>query len=273
MYLGATSFTHLQTVAGTLHSTFRHACVSLGLLQDNQEWIQCFEEAILFATGGVLRTLFATAVLHGGIADASEIWHRFKMHLCDDLPRRLHHMAIELPDLAESPHLDYGLYLLSLIFADAGKGLVDYGLPAPIARWDRIAHQNPLVAGELAYDMNAEQAQAIQYAAQLNADQRLAYDTILAQVATAPHMSHFFIQGPAGTGKTFLYKCLCSYYRGQGKIVLCVASSGIAALLLPGGRTAHSRFAIPLDINEVSTCNIGKNTQLADLIRQTSLII
>ena len=86
-------------------------------------------------------------------------------------------------------------------------------------------------------------------------------------------MSHFFIQGPAGTGKTFLYKCLCSYYRGQGKIVLYVASSGIAALLLPCGRTAHSRFAIPLDINEVSTCNIGKNTQLADLIRQTSLII
>ena len=54
---------------------------------------------------------------------------------------------------------------------------------------------------------------------------------------------------------------------------MCVASSCIAALLLPGGRTAHSRFAIPLDINEVSICNIGKNAQLAELIRQTSLII
>ena len=130
-----------------------------------------------------------------------------------------------------------------------------------------------MIAGELAYDIQAEQTQAIQYAMQLNVEQRLAYDSILAKVANEPQKSHFFIQGPAGTGKTFLYKCICSHYHGHGKIVLCVASSGIAALLLPGGRTAHSRFAIPLDINEVSTCNIGKNTQLADLIRQTSLII
>ena len=148
-------------------------------------------------------------------------------------------MAIDLPDLAHNPHLDYGLYLLALIFADAGKGLADYGLPAPIARWDRIAHSNPLVAGELAYDLHAEQTQALQYVAQLNADQCLAYDSILAQVASAPQKSHFFIEGSAGTGKTFLYKYICSYYHGHGKIVLCVASSGIAALLLPGGRTAH----------------------------------
>ena len=53
---------------------------------------------------------------------------------------------------------------------------------------------------------------------------------------------------------------------------MCIASSGIATLLLPGGRTAHLRFAFPLDINKVSTSNIGKNTQLAELIRQTSLI-
>ena len=47
------------------------------------------------------------------------------MHLCNDLPQRLQYMVIDLLDLAESPHLDYGLYFLSLIFADVGKGLVD----------------------------------------------------------------------------------------------------------------------------------------------------
>ena len=73
MPIGATSFTHLQTVDGTLHTSFRHACVALGLLQDDREWFQCFEEAILFATGGILRTLFATAVIHGGVVDAAEI--------------------------------------------------------------------------------------------------------------------------------------------------------------------------------------------------------
>lgn len=39
---------------------------------------------------------------------------------------------------------------------------------------------------------------------------------------------------------------LCS----QGLIVLNVASSGIASLLLPEGRIAHSTFSIPLVIND-----------------------
>lgn len=54
---------------------------------------------------------------------------------------------------------------------------------------------------------------------------------------------------------------------------MAVASSGIASLLLPGGRTAHSRFKIPIDIDEYSCCNISQNTNLADLIRKADLVI
>ncbi|GJS74718.1 ATP-dependent DNA helicase PIF1-like protein, partial [Tanacetum coccineum] len=43
------------------------------------------------------------------------------------------------------------------------------------------------------------------------------------------------------------------------KIWNYLASSGIASLLLPGGRTAHSRFVIPLDLMENSTCVIPKS--------------
>lgn len=110
----------------------------------------------------------------------------------------------------------------------------------------------------------------------MNIQQRECFQTIIQ--ATTQHnrqetSSCFFLQGPAGTGKTFLYKCLCAYFRSQGKIVLCVASSGIAAQLLPGGRTAHSRFKIPLSNDLTANCNIAKNSELADLIRQTELII
>ncbi|OMO68755.1 DNA helicase PIF1, ATP-dependent [Corchorus capsularis] len=46
-----------------------------------------------------------------------------------------------------------------------------------------------------------------------------------------------------------------------------VASSGIASLLLPGGRTAHSRFRFPIDINERSVCDIIKvNKSLSDIL-------
>ncbi|XP_057452082.1 uncharacterized protein LOC130743879 [Lotus japonicus] len=61
--------------------------------------------------------------------------------------------------------------------------------------------------------------------------------------------------------------------RAQGLIVLNVASSGIASLLLPGGRTAHSRFSIPISIKETSTCNVPQGSLKAELLEKTSLII
>jgi len=54
---------------------------------------------------------------------------------------------------------------------------------------------------------------------------------------------------------------------------VAVASSGVASLLLPNGRTAHSRFRIPIDLDELSICDIKRGTKLADLIVKTDLII
>ncbi|CAN1823226.1 ATP-dependent DNA helicase PIF1 [Linum perenne] len=42
---------------------------------------------------------------------------------------------------------------------------------------------------------------------------------------------------------------------------------------MTGGRTAHSRFHIPVDVNETSTCHIELRSELAELIENTSLII
>jgi hypothetical protein len=84
----------------------------------------------------------------------------------------------------------------------------------------------------------------------------------------------FFIYGAGGTGKTYLYKQIIAHIRQNGRIVLCVASSGMASLLLPGGRTAHSQFQIPVtSLNEDSYCAIAKNTFRAELILSTELII
>ena len=81
------------------------------------------------------------------------------------------------------------------------------------------------------------------------------------------------MHGSGGTGKTFLYNTLCYKLRSMSKIVLCVASSGIAALLLKGGTTAHSRFKIPIPCHDDSICNIAKNSDLAELICKTDLVI
>jgi len=83
----------------------------------------------------------------------------------------------------------------------------------------------------------------------------------------------FFLYGFGGTGKTFIWRTLTSSLRAKNQIVIVVASSGIASLLLPRGRTAHSKFKIPVPIFENSTCNIHQGSQLAELLNQTSLII
>ncbi|XP_052172243.1 uncharacterized protein LOC127788170 [Diospyros lotus] len=58
-----------------------------------------------------------------------------------------------------------------------------------------------------------------------------------------------------------------------GHIVITVASSRIASLLLVGGRTAHSTFSIPLDVLENSNCGLSKQLLQAELFRETKLII
>jgi hypothetical protein len=66
----------------------------------------------------------------------------------------------------------------------------------------------------------------------------------------------FFLDGPVGTEKTFVYITLLHTIRGRGDTATPVASTGIAATLLPGGQTAHSFFKIPLKITSTSTCNM-----------------
>ncbi|XP_035842098.1 uncharacterized protein LOC118488824 [Helianthus annuus] len=73
--------------------------------------------------------------------------------------------------------------------------------------------------------------------------------------------------------KRFSTNCDRCIFISRGQIVLNVASSGIALLLLDGGRTAHSRFSIPLNLTEDSVCNIKPESDLSKLLLETILII
>ncbi|KAI3798192.1 hypothetical protein L1987_33461 [Smallanthus sonchifolius] len=83
----------------------------------------------------------------------------------------------------------------------------------------------------------------------------------------------FFIDGLGGTGKTFLYNALLAEVRSRGLIALATASSGATANNMPGGRTAHSRFKILINLNNNSMCNIKKQSGAAELIRSSKIII
>ncbi|XP_022031168.1 ATP-dependent DNA helicase pif1-like [Helianthus annuus] len=106
----------------------------------------------------------------------------------------------------------------------------------------------------------------------LNDEQRSVFEEILKAVDSDTG-GVFFVYGYGGTGKTFLWKTLSAAIRSKGQIVLNVASSGIASLLLTGGRTAHSRFHIPLNLTEDSVCHIKPDSDTARLLHETKLVI
>ena len=103
-----------------------------------------------------------------------------------------------------------------------------------------------MIAEQLNFNHNEQLAFWEQHHHMLNDDQKGAYDRILQSVENdASDM--FMINGHSGTGKTFLYKVICSKLWSDGAIILCTASSGIVALLLPGSCTAHLMVKIPID--------------------------
>jgi hypothetical protein len=90
--------------------------------------------------------------------------------------------------------------------------------------------------------------------------QRAIFDKIVTAVDNNLYNAAFFLQGPAGIGKTFVYTTLANLYRSRGKVVLYVASFGIAALLLPKGRTSYSWFGIPINKSKEALSWFSKNS-------------
>jgi ATP-dependent DNA helicase PIF1 len=83
----------------------------------------------------------------------------------------------------------------------------------------------------------------------------------------------FFIDSPGSTGKTFLYRCLITTIRSEGLIAMAIATSGIVASIMLGGRTAHLVFKIPIKISDGSICKFSKQSDTVDLLHRVALII
>ncbi|KAI3693273.1 hypothetical protein L6452_33106 [Arctium lappa] len=199
-------------------------------------------------------------------------WHWRKMsdNITQKATQTSNVTGLYLNDEDLQNHLLYELEIL-LNSNSNSSSLSEFGLPMPPAHL-LTNLQNRLLMEEKNYDRIklAEEHKALQL--YLNTEQQKVYDLIM-KASSENKQELIFVYGHGGTGKTFLWTTITFALRAAGKIVLAVASSGIASLLLPSGRTTHSRFKIPLDITNEALCHIQKNTQLAQLLIETSLII
>ena len=268
---GPKSFDDLKTADGHICDTFHEACLRRGLLEDDGEWEMCLQEAADIKSGSQLRHLFTTLLLFCTPAQPNLLWTRFRDKICDDLRFKLR--QLQRTAVTQDEIYDFGLYLIDNILQDSGHSLSDFpSMPHPHLNWSDSVN-NRLISEQMDYDSEHESFTAHQLVSSLNDDQKNAFEQIYDSVMHKKGKL-FFIDGFGGCGKTYLYRTICHAIRAEGLIILCVASTGLACLLLPGGRTAHSMFKIPIDtLDQDSVCNIPKESLRADLLRMTEAVI
>jgi hypothetical protein len=276
---GPTSFESLRTVQGELCETFRDAALALHLLEDDREWELCLKEAATFKFPRELRHLFAIILVNCAPSQPRRLWDTYATHMIEDIlykarqanknefsPRPDEDLKIEATKNA--------LWELDSYLKGLGSSLADFfTMPQGIS--------NSIIGAPSPDDCEKTRDELARLAkthiSALNGDQREIFNKIMTALSLPLH-SHqrrlFFIDGPGGTGKSFLYNTLIEQISGiLRKNVIVLASSGIAALILHGGRTAHSVFKVPIPVFHDSTCNITRKQQVGSMIYDADIII
>ncbi|XP_055910686.1 uncharacterized protein LOC129945050 [Eupeodes corollae] len=270
---GPVSFEMIRTVNGEIQPTYQAACKKLGLLEDDEHWKYALVDASATQSPRQIRDLFAILLMFCQPTEPKSLWEEFKESMCEDILYQARSEQRNNELLFSDDIFNQGLILIEdklLMLSD--KRIDEYGLPKPtrINQMD-LQHQ---YTREIQYDKQNLHQYVQENLPKLNSEQKLAFSQIKESVDL--HKGKlFFIDAPGGTGKTFLINLLLAKYRSEGKIVLAVASSGIAATLLSGGRTAHSTFKLPINIiaHEEATCSISKTTSIAKVFQKADLII
>ncbi|XP_046397701.1 ATP-dependent DNA helicase PIF2-like [Ischnura elegans] len=228
-----------------------------GLLDELDEYGHALEEAATFKTGRALRQLFFAVIMFG--APAAVLWERFKGPLSEDYSGRLDERAAYHHALCDIDHM----------LRPHGRCLRDMGLPEVEDVTTELGRE------EVRWNPEDAARAVEEWRPKLTEEQLSVVDAVITAVRNVQIRDRvFFIDGPSGTGKTVVLNHLTARMRAEGAIVLCTASTGIAALNHQGGITAHSMFQLPLETDDPNApCGITGGSQRAELIRRASLII
>eukprot|EP00435_Cladocopium_sp_Y103_P060653 s247_g22.t1 len=261
---GATSFAFLRTVRGHEHSTFQAAAVALGLCDSDEHFYAALRDVLQIASAASARAFFATVLACCDVADPLLFWTTFAVPLSEDFLRDLDADTAQNAALADiQNHL-----------RRHNRTTADFHIPLP-KNFDAEAFRLRELRAELAYYTAAEATAAAQKRAQMEpgSQQAAAFDAVQAALDTRAG-AVFLIDGPGGTGKSFLFQALLHSVRGRGDIAVACSWNGLAASLLPGGRTCHARFGFPVSIpQEHVPWRVKARTGKGQVLIRTSLLL
>lgn len=270
---GPRSFEDLRLFEGTLYPTYRAACQARGLLADDKHWDGALEEAAASRMPSHIRNLFAIIISNCYPSDPVALWEKFKDAMTEDILNTHRRLNPTIEVNFNPTFYNQSLILIeNLTLMMCGKNLIELSMTSP----NRSAADciNSDIVRETSYDLTSMGRVIEEGQSNMVADQRLAYDGII-QAIIEEKGGLYFLDAPGGTGKTFLLNLILARIRLDSKIILAAASSGIAATLLTGGRTAHSCFKLPIDLitKEQPVCEISRGTSRARLLQECKAII
>lgn len=273
---GAHSESHLRTIDGVSYPTCRAAAEKLGLLVSDKHHKKTLTEAATWATAPQLRQLFSLILVYSSPASPKSLFSLFSQDLSEDLMYKWSRRLEELPD--QLLILNFTLHLIKALVEEMSRTLESVGLsnvdsdllklyPRSLLE-TRRDHSDHSQLSQLIVDENVPK---------LNRDQRMFFDEVTSLLETNAMEEHrqilTFLDGPGGTGKTFLLNTIIHAFLSQRKVVVAVSSAGVSALLLHNGSTAHSAFGIPLNIDATSMCALSGKDSKSLLLQTTDLLI
>ena len=241
--------------------TFHSAAVAYGLLRDDSEWQRALREACAVQMPSQLRHLFALILIHGNPTNPQELWNEFKEELIEYNSNSTHEVDLYKCALAE---INTNIYNCnsSMTLSTFGFRSEQYSLPQ-FEELDSIPAPEP---------EEIERQEGV-----LTHEQRQIYETIVSAFSgVPPHQTRgslYYVDGPGGTGKSFLFNAILQKAISLNKHILPLAFTGIAATLLRGGRTIHSTFGIPVNTHNDVRSSVRATTQDGRRLRDSDLIL
>ncbi|KAI7937743.1 hypothetical protein MJO29_015058, partial [Puccinia striiformis f. sp. tritici] len=231
------SFEDLRTVDGNVCSTFREAADTLGLPMNDRQY-----DGAQFKTGRQLRLMFA--IISQPTCCTCEKFEDHWRNLGNNVPHLLA-SKYNLLNVSDGQVKAFTLHLVDQIPHSMGSnlGLVCLKLDSRFKTFVEYVS-----VGDTTSDacVNIEEQLRVNEDL-LNGGQKIFYHD-LSQLLMTSDKTPFtlYLDGPGGTGKTFLLNTLVDSLVVAGEHPVVVASTGVAALLLSGGQTAHSGLGIPI---------------------------